>query len=135
VRRSLFLLGLVAVAAGCGSGAASEPKAWVHPIGAYESSGCGGAGEKRGPQYVIVTAVANGKLTGKTGEFTGVPKCGDVILYIESDKVDDVRIPALRIATGVRPRKTAKLEFFAPSGTYDVRLRRAGRSLVRVVVG
>jgi hypothetical protein len=135
VRRSLVLFGLAVVVAGCGAGTASKPTSWVHPIGAYESPGCGGAAEKRGPQYVVVSALHAGKLTGNTGVFTGVPKCGDVILYVESDRADEVRIPALRIATSVRPGKTAKLEFFAPSGTYDVRLRRAGRSLVRIVVG
>ena len=107
----------------------------MRPIGAYESPGCGGAGDKRGPQYVVVTTFRGGTLTGNTGDFSGVPKCGDVILYVDSDKPDEVRVPALHIAAAVRPGKTAKLEFYAPSGTYDVRLRRAGRSLVRVVVG
>jgi hypothetical protein len=135
VRRSLVLFGLVVLVAGCGAETASKPVSWVHPIGAYESPGCGGAAEKRGPQYVVVTALHAGKLTGNTGVFTGVPKCGDVILYVDSDKADEVRVPALRIATSVKPGKTAKLEFLAPSGTYDVRLRREGLSLVRVVVG
>ena len=108
---------------------------WIRPIGAYESPGCGGAGEKRGPQYVVVSTYDKGRLTGNTGDFTGVPKCGDVIVYVDSDRPDEVRVPALRIAAAVKPGKTAKLEFYAPSGTYDVRLRRADRSLVRVVVG
>jgi hypothetical protein len=135
VRRSLVILGLAVVVAGCGSESASKPKSWIRPIGAYESPGCGGAGDRRGPQYVVVATFENGKLTGNAGVFTGVPKCGNVIVYVDSDSADEVRIPALRIAAPVRPGKTAKLEFYAPSGTYDVRLRRAGRSLVRVVVG
>jgi hypothetical protein len=134
VRRTLFLLGLAAVCAGCGGESASKPAAWVSPTGAYEAPGCSGAAEKRGPQYVIVTTFENGALTGNTGDFTGVPKCGNVLVYVDSDRMDDVRIPALRIQAKVRPGKTTKLEFYAPSGTYDVRLRRAGRSLVRVVV-
>jgi hypothetical protein len=129
------VLGVAALAAGCGGESTSKPKSWVHPIGAYESPGCGGAAEERGPQYVVVTTFAGGRLTGNTGDFTGVPKCGDVIVYVESDKADEVRIPALGIAAKVQPGKTSKLEFYAPSGTYDVRLKRAGRSLVRIVVG
>jgi hypothetical protein len=134
LRRTVFLLGIAALAAGCGSESVSKPASWVRPVGAYESAGCSGAGEKRGSQYVIVTTFENGTVTGNTGEFTGVPKCGDVIVYVDADKADEVRIPALRIAARVRPGKTAKLEFYAPAGTYDVRLRHAGRSLVRVVV-
>ena len=134
MRRTPVLIALAAVVAGCGSDSSSTPKSWVRPIGAYESPGCGGAGEARGPQYVVVTTFANGRLTGNIGRFTGVPKCGNVIVYVDSDTADDVRIPALGIAARVRPGKTAKLEFYAPSGTYDVRLHRAGRSLVRIVV-
>jgi hypothetical protein len=40
----------------------------------------------------------------------------------------------LKIAAKVLPGKTAKLEFYAPEGTYPVRLRRNKVELIRVVV-
>jgi hypothetical protein len=82
---------------------------------------------------VAVTSWAKGKLTGNTGRFA-VPDCANVIVYVEADKPDEVRIPALRIAANVVPGKTAKLEFYAPKGTYPVRLRRNKVELIRIVV-
>jgi hypothetical protein len=125
---------LVAVAAGCGGGSSSEtPTGYVRPLGAYVAPGCSSASEERAAQYVAVTSWTKGKLTGNTGRFT-VPKCANVILYIEADKPDEVRMPQLRIAANVVPGKTAKLEFYAPEGTYPVRLRRNKVELIRVVV-
>jgi hypothetical protein len=134
--KRLLLLGaaLVAVAAGCGGGSSeATPKGYVHPLGAYVAPGCSSASEERAAQYVAVTSWEKGKLTGNTGRFT-VPKCANVILYVDADKPDEVRMPGLKIAAKVLPGKTAKLEFYAPEGTYPVRLRQHKVELIRVVV-
>jgi hypothetical protein len=130
------LVGLTALAAGCGGGGASKvaaPAGYVHPLGAYVAPGCSSASEERTPQYVVVSNWKEGRITGNSGRFA-VPRCANVILYVEADKPDELRIPALRIAAKVRPGVTAKLEFYAPEGTYPVRLHRNKVELVKVVV-
>jgi len=130
---------LVAAAAfltGCGgaSSTTSHSEDWVQPLGAYVAEGCSDAASQRGPQYVIVTTWVGGKLTGNTGRFTGVPDCGNVIVYVDTDKRDTIRVPKLRIEANVAPGKTGKLEFYAPNGHYPVVLQKAKLQLVNVVV-
>jgi hypothetical protein len=126
--------GVAVLATGCGgSSNESQPAGYVHPIGAYVAPGCASASERRAAQYVAVTSWKEGRLAGNTGRFT-VPNCADVILYVEADERDEVRVQALRIAAGVTPGKTANLEFYAPAGTYPVRLHRNRVELLRVVV-
>jgi hypothetical protein len=133
-RAAVVLAGVAAIAGGCGgSSKPAAPKGYVHPLGAYVAPGCSSAAEERTPQYVVVTNWVKGKITGNSGRFT-VPKCANVIVYVESDKADELRIEALRIAARVTPGKTAQLEFYAPEGTYPVLLRRSKVELVRVVV-
>jgi hypothetical protein len=135
VRKLLVLAAGVAVfAAGCGSSKPSQPKGYVHPIGAYVAPGCSQATENRQPQYVAVTNWTNGRITGNSGRFS-VPDCANVIVYVDSDKADELRIAELGIAAKVTPGRTAMLEFYAPHGTYPVRLHRHRVELLRVVVG
>ena len=122
-----------ALAAGCGGSSAPVSKGYVHPLGAYVAPECSSAAERSGPQYVAVTSWTNGKLLGDSGRFA-VPSCADVIVYLDSDKADELRIPALRISAKVTPGKTAKLEFYAPRGTYRVVLNRNKVEILRVVV-
>jgi hypothetical protein len=130
-----LLLPVAAVLAGCGGSSTSSPTTdWVRPLGAYVAPGCSDAASERGPQYVVVTSWVGGKLTGNTGRFTGVPDCGNVIVYVDSDKHDAIRVPKLRIESKVAPGKTGKIEFYAPSGQYPVVLRNAKVQLVNVVV-
>ena len=107
---------------------------YVHPLGAYVAHACAGAADGPGPQYVAVTSWTHGMFRGDSGRFA-VPKCADVIVYLDSDRPDELRVPALRIAATVVPGKTAKLEFYAPPGTYPVLLRRHQVVVLRVVVG
>ena len=132
MKRVVFLLALLA--AGCG-GSSSKPASTgdVHPLGAYVAPGCSGAADGRGPQYVVVTNWLKGKLTGNSGRFA-VPSCANVIVYLDSDKADVLRVEGLGIATAVKPGTTAQLEFYAPAGTYPVTLRRHGVEVVRVLV-
>jgi len=126
------------ILAGCGgssgSGSSTSSGDWIRPVGAYVAPGCSDAAEKRGPQYVVVASYVGGRLTGNTGSFTGVPECGNVIVYVEADKGDELRIPKLRIAATVKAGETGTLEFYAPSGTYEVVLERAKVQIVKVVV-
>ena len=127
----------LALLAGCGGSSGSGSSStgdWVRPLGAYVAPGCSDEAEKRGPQYVIVASYVGGRLTGNTGSFTGVPDCGNVIVYVEADKGDELRIPKLRIAATVKAGETGTLEFYAPSGTYTVVLQRANVQVVKVVV-
>jgi hypothetical protein len=136
--RAVAALAVVAAlaAAGCGgsSHASSRPKGWVHPVGAYVTPDCSSAAEQAGPQYVLVSSWQKGRLTGNTGRFTGVPNCGDVIVYVDTDTPDEVQVPQLRIAAKAAPGKTAKLEFYAPAGTYDMRLKRHRVELVKIPI-
>jgi hypothetical protein len=136
VVRAVLLAAAAAALGGCGgSGSGSPaPKDWVRPLGAFVAPGCSDAASRRGPQYVIVTSWVGGTLTGNTGRFTGVPGCGNVIVYVDTDRHDTIRVPELRIEAKVAPDETGKLEFYAPSGEYPVLLRNAGVQLVDVVV-
>jgi hypothetical protein len=127
-------LTLVALAAGCGGSAKdATPTTYVRPIGAYVAPSCSSASEQRSPQYVAVSGWVKGRITGNAGRFA-VPECANVIVYVDSDRADELRVPALRIAAKVLPGKPAKLEFYAPAGTYPVRLHRNKIELLRVVV-
>jgi hypothetical protein len=135
MRRLTLVAASLGALAGCGgSSKEATQTGYVHPIGAYVAPGCSSASEERAAQYVAVTSWKDGRLTGNTGSFK-VPECADVILYVEADKPDEVRMPKLRIAARVTPGKTAKLEFYAPEGTYPVRLHRNKVELIRIVAG
>jgi len=124
----------VLLAAGCG-GSSSKPTSTgdVRPVGAYVAPGCSGAADQRGPQYVVVTNWMKGRLTGNSGNFT-VPSCANVIVYLDSDKADVLRVAGLGIATPVKPGTTAQLEFYAPPGSYPVTLRKHRVEVVHVIV-
>jgi hypothetical protein len=130
---ALALVLPAAVAAGCGGSSSPVSTGYVHPLGAYVAPECSILAENRGPQYVAVTSWAAGRLAGDSGRFV-VPKCANVIVYLDSDKPDELRVPSLRISTKVARGKTAKLEFYAPPGAHAVRLHRNEVEVLRVVV-